>query len=157
MAAMFDNPGIAVYGAIAVAALLAAESPRRETYARTVAAVVLTLLLYWLAHSYSELIGGRLETGERLTFKMVGTAMARNLALLTGAAIPLIPLVVWWVTGGSLSGAVVAAEWTAAGMIVIIELLAGLRGHLTGRELVGQVALGALLGLMVAALRVILH
>ena len=33
------NPGGLVYGTILVATLLAAESPKRETYAKTVAAV----------------------------------------------------------------------------------------------------------------------
>lgn len=51
IALILENPGDAIYGAIAVGVLLAAETPRRETYARTVAAVTITLLLYWLAHS----------------------------------------------------------------------------------------------------------
>jgi hypothetical protein len=46
------EPRDAIYGAIAVGALLAAETPRRETYAMTVAAAIITLLLHWLAHSY---------------------------------------------------------------------------------------------------------
>lgn len=154
---MFDNPGIAVYGAIAVAALLAAESPVRETYLKTVAAVVITLLLYWAAHAYADLVGERLESGRRLSIGVISRALAHNVSMLTGAAIPLIPLLLWWVTGGSLSGAVLAAEWTAAGMIVVIELVAGIRGKLTGGELAWQVALGAVLGVMVMLLRVILH
>ncbi len=154
---MFDNPGIAVYGAIAVAALLAAESPVRETYAKTVAAVVITLILYWAAHSYADLVGERLESGRRLNLGVISRAMAHNVSMLSGAAIPLIPIIVWWVTGGALSGAVLAAEWTAAGMIVVIEFVAGIRGRLSGRELAWQVALGAMLGVMVMLLRVILH
>jgi hypothetical protein len=154
---VFSNPGIAVYGAIAVAALLAAESPVRETYARTIAAVVITLLLYWLAHSYADLVGERLESGRRLTFRVIGKAMAHNVSMLSGATIPLIPLIVWWIAGRPLTAAVVIAEWTAAAMIVVIEVIAGVRGQLRGRELTTQVAIGGLLGVMVMLLRVILH
>src|ERR1035441_8833725 len=49
---MPTNPGRLVYGTIAVGALLAAESARQETYVETVFAVAITLLLYWLAHSF---------------------------------------------------------------------------------------------------------
>jgi hypothetical protein len=51
IALILENPGDAVHGAIAVGALLAAETPRRETYAKTAAAVVITLVLCWLAQS----------------------------------------------------------------------------------------------------------
>jgi VIT1/CCC1 family predicted Fe2+/Mn2+ transporter len=154
---MFDNPGIAVYGAIAVAALLAAESPVRETYAKTVAAVVITLLLYWAAHSYGDLVEERLETGRRLSLGVIARAMRHSVSMLTGAAIPLLPIILWWITGGSLSGAVLAAEWTCAIMIVVIEVAAGIKGKLSGRELAWQISLGAMLGVMVMLLRVLLH
>jgi hypothetical protein len=154
---MFANPGAAVYGAIAVSALLAAESPRRETYAKTVAAVVITLVLYWLAHSYAEFAGRRLKTAGRLTLEDLASTMLHELSLLAGAAVPLVPLLTWWAAGGRLTGAVTAAVWTSASMIVIIELIAGLRARLSGRELGEQVALGALLGLLVIALKVVLH
>jgi len=55
------NPAGLIYGTIAVAALLAAESARRETYVETVGAVLITLLLYWLAHSYAGFTGERVR------------------------------------------------------------------------------------------------
>ena len=44
-----------------------AESAVRESYGETVAGVLVALLLYWLAHAYSELVGWRLEEAEPLT------------------------------------------------------------------------------------------
>jgi hypothetical protein len=154
---MGDNPAGAVYGTIAVAALLAAESARRETYLATVAAVVITLALYWLAHSYAEFTGERLRTGERLTWPGLSRMMARELTILIGAAVPLVVLLISWVGGASLTTAVNAAIWTSAAMIAIIEVILGLRSRLPGRELAAQTVLGALLGLLVVALRVVLH
>jgi hypothetical protein len=154
---MGDNPAGAVYGTIAVAALLAAESARRETYLATVAAVVITLALYWLAHSYAEFTGERLRTGERLTRAGLSRMMARELTILIGAAVPLVVLLISWVGGASLTTAVNAAIWTSAAMIAIIEVILGLRSRLPGRELAAQTVLGALLGLLVVALRVVLH
>jgi hypothetical protein len=154
---MDDNPAGAVYGTIAVAALLAAESARQETYPETVAAVVITLALYWLAHSYAEFTGERLRTGDRLTLAGLSRKMARELTILIGAAVPLLVLLISWVGGASLSTAVNAAIWTSAAMIAIIELIIGLRSDLAGRELGAHVGLGVLLGLAVVALRVVLH
>ena len=64
---VLNNPGSAIYGTIAVGALLAAESVRRETYGKNIEAVVITLLIYWLAHAYADLAAERLRSGARLT------------------------------------------------------------------------------------------
>jgi hypothetical protein len=154
---ILDNPGDAVYGAIAVGALLAAETPRQETYAKTIAAVVITLLLYWLAHSYADLAGERLQSGGRLTARGLLATMLRELPILIGAAIPLVTLLLCWIAGTGLSAAVFAAVWTSAGIILAIELAAGLRGHLRGRQLFSQALVGAFLGSLIILLRGVLH
>jgi hypothetical protein len=154
---MSPDPGGAVYGTITVGALLAAERARQETYLATVAAVVLTLLLYVLAHAYAEFTGHRLRAGEHLTLAGFGKTLVQESALLPGAAVPLLALLISWVVGASLSAAVSAAVWTSAGMVVILELVAGVRAGESGRELAAQTALGALLGLMVIGLRLVLH
>ncbi len=147
----------AVYGTITVGALLAAESAHQETYVETVGAVLLTLLIYVLAHAYAEFAGERLRSGEHLTLTGFGHTVARSAALLPGAGVPLIALLISWAVGASLSAAVTAAVWTSAGMVVVLELIAGVRADNSGRELAAQTAIGALLGLLVIVLRLILH
>jgi len=147
----------AVYGTISVAALLAAESALRETYPETIGAVLLTLLMYWLAHSYAELASERLRTGQVLTLRSVARTMAGELTILIGAAVPVIAVLVCWVAGASLSTGVSSGVWASAAMIVALEAAIGIRAELSGRELVGQVAVGALLGLIVIAVRFVLH
>ncbi len=56
MPAMLPNTGGVLYGTITVGSLLGAESATRETYGRTVGAVAIALLLYWLVHSGRDLI-----------------------------------------------------------------------------------------------------
>jgi hypothetical protein len=157
LALILENPGDAVYGAIAVGALLAAETPRQETYAKTIAAVIITLVLYWLAHSYADLAGERLRSGGRLTAQALLATMLRELPILIGAAIPLVTLLLCWIVGTGLSAAVLAAVWTSAGIILGIELAAGLRGRLRGRQLLSQALVGALLGSLIILLRGVLH
>lgn len=146
-----------MYGTITVGALLAAESAKRETYAGTVGAVVIAMLLYWLAHAYSDFTEHRLEESQPLTLVGLTRTLAHELMILAGAAIPLLALLIGWAAGVGLTNAVTAAIWTSGAMIVVVELVAGLRAELTARALVAQTATGALLGLLVIALKLVLH
>ena len=151
------NVARVVYGTVAVGALLAAESPAQETYAETMVSVLIALLIYWLAHSYAELTARRIEEGERLTSTALIGSMLHEMWILVGAAIPVIPLLIWWVAGGSLADADTAAIWTAAGMVVVYEVIAGLRAELSAKEMAVQLALGATLGVLIISLKLVLH
>jgi hypothetical protein len=151
------NPGGIVYGTILVATLLAAETPKRETYAKTVGAVVLSLLIYWLSIAYSEFTGHRVTGSEPFELGSFAETARHELAVLYGAAVPLAALLVCWAAGADLYTAVTVAIWTAVAAIIATEIAIGVRAELTGRELVVQTGMGALLGLLVVALRVLLH
>ncbi|MGZ4230209.1 MAG: hypothetical protein ACXVVQ_02130 [Solirubrobacteraceae bacterium] len=151
------NVARVVYGTVAVGALLAAESPEQETYAETMASVLIALLIYWMAHSYAELTARRIEEGERLTTTALVGSMLHEVWILVGAAIPVIPLLIWWIAGGSLADADTTAIWTAAGMVVVYEVIAGLRAELTAKEMIVQLALGATLGVLIISLKLVLH
>jgi hypothetical protein len=156
-APMLPNPGAVVYGIITVGALLAAESAKRETYVDTVAAVAIALLLYWLAHAYSEFAAHRLEQKQPLTLGGLARTLVREAMSIAGAAVPLLALLIGWVAGVSLTDAVTAAVWTSGAMIVTVEVVAGVRAELSASALTVQAAVGALFGLLVIALKVILH
>ena len=146
----------AVYGLITVSALLAAESSSTETYGETVLAVALALLLYWLAESYAQLVSWR----ARGPAAHAGGTRPHDAARVAdadrrGPAADHGPDSVG--RGASLSTAIVAALWTAAGAIVLIEAATGARAHPSGRELVLQTLVGATLGVLVLALRLALH
>lgn len=154
---MPTNPAGLVYGTIAVGALLAAESAQHETYTRTVIAVAIALALYWLSYSYAEFTGRRIAEHEPVTLGGMVEAARSELSVLLGAAMPFIVLLVCWAFGVSLYTAVTVAIWTSAAMVVTIEVLIGVRAELTGRQLVLQSAFGAFLGLLIIALRIVLH
>jgi hypothetical protein len=71
--------------------------------------------------------------------------------------VPLIVLVLAWATGASQETAVTAALWSAVGCLIIFELVAGIRSQATPAELALDVGVGALMGLAVLALKVVLH
>ena len=151
------NPAGLVYGTVTVATLLAAEGPRRETYPATAAAVGLTMVLYWLAHSYAEYTGERIRASGDFAFGAFIGSARHELSVLYGAAVPLVVLIGCWVAGAPLSTGVLAGLWASVASIVVIELAAGLRAELSAADLVKQTAFGALLGVGVLLLRVVLH
>lgn len=154
---MFPNPSGLIHGTLVVGALLAAESARRETFAATIGAVAVALTLYWLTHAYSEITEHRLENNQPLTLAGVGRTLAHELMIVAGAVMPLVALLLSWAAGAGLGTAVTAAIWTSVGMIVMIEVIAGVRAELTGGQLVLQILAGVVFGLLVILLRLILH
>jgi hypothetical protein len=151
------NPAGTVYGTIAIGALLAAESGRRETYLETIVAAILAISLYWLAHAYAELLGLRLESGQRLTGTALRAALRRDWSIMRGAGPALLALLISWLLGLNVEDGVTAALWTVALSLLAFELLAGLRAQAHPAELLVEGSVGAAMGLGVLALRVILH
>ena len=152
-----DNPSGVIYGTIAVGAVLAAESTRRETFPDTIEATVLVLGLYWLAHTYATVVGDRLKTRQALAASGLWRALMHEGSIVKGAAIPIGVLVVTWIAGVSLQTGVNVALWSSAGALISFEVMATLRSEVTGSQRVLQIVVGALLGAGVLALRVVLH
>jgi hypothetical protein len=152
-----DNPSGVVYGTIAVGAVLAAESTRRETFPDTIEATLLILGLYWIAHTYATVVGTRLKELETLSPSGLWRAFLHEGAIVKGAAIPIAVLVALWVAGVSLDTGVTAALWTSAGALAAFELVAALRTRVTRAQRLAQGSVGALLGTGVLLVRVVLH
>ena len=152
-----SNPGGLVYGTILIAALLSAESAKVNTYWETLAGVALTEIIYWLALSYSEFAGHRVAEGEPFTLAGFWRSAEHEFAVSEGALIPLLVLIGCWIAGVQLYDGIRLAIWASAAMIVVTELVIGVRSEQHGRELVVSGLLGVVFGLLVILLRLILH
>jgi hypothetical protein len=152
-----ENPARVIYGIIAIAALLAAESSLHETYLDTIASGAIAAALFWFAHAYAELLARRLELEEHLSIGAIRRALAHEAAILRGAAVPLAALVVAWIVGAQQQTAVTAALWVAVASLILFELVAGLRVRASARELVLEGCAGATMGVAVIALKIVLH
>ena len=152
-----DNPSGVIYGTIAVGAVLAAESTRRETFGDTIEATVIILGLYWLAHTYATVVGDRLKTRESLSGRGLWRALLHEGSIVKGAAIPIAVLGVLWGAGVTLQTGVTAALWSSALSLVGFEIIATLRSGATGAHRFAQIGVGALLGAGVLLVRVVLH
>jgi len=148
-----ENPSGVVYGVMVIGALLAAESGRRETYLDTVGSAVLAAGVYWLAHAYARVLGQRLAEAERLTLDALVRALGHDWALIRGAAIPLLVLLIAWALGASQGVALSAGVWSAVASLIGLELIAGIRSQATPRELVIEVGVGITMGIAILALK----
>jgi hypothetical protein len=151
------NAARVVYGTIVVAVLLSAETAAKETYGKTLVAVMLAVLAYWFAHSYAESAAGRMSNRSQLTVAELLHSMRHELPIVLGATLPLVPVLISWIAGSSLSTAVSDAIWTAAALIVVYEFVAGLRAELSGVRLIAQTLVGAALGVLVIVLKLVIH
>ncbi len=152
-----QNPAGVVYGTILIGALIAAESGVHDGYPDKVGSTVLALGIYWLAHSYSIVLGRRLSREEHLTAGALARALGHEWSIVRGACIPLLTLLVCWVVGADETTAVNLAVWAAVASLIAFELLAGLRSEATPRELALEGSVGVTMGLAILALKSLAH
>jgi len=151
------NPARVVYGIITVGALMAAESGHEESYADTLASALIATGLYWLLHSYANVLGHRLVSGERLTVSTLSHGLIEEWAIIRGAAVPLLALLISWAAGASRETGIAVALWSAVVSLVLFELAAAVRSRATVGELTLDVAVGLAMGLAILALKALLH
>lgn len=157
---VFGSPGrIAgtVYGTIVVMATVTAGAQGEKTDAGRLAVVVIvTVLVLWVAHVYSDGLAESLERGRRLTTAELGSVAQRELSILAAAAAPVAALVL--AAFGVLSTK--TGLWLALGIGV---LALGVQGHryakveqLDRTGTLTVIALNVFLGLVIVGLKALL-
>ena len=150
------NAGDAVYGALVMGVLLAADDARREGYAATIEAAAVVLALYWLTSLYAHSLGLRVRRGDPLSAGLVWRSCVHELPVVEGGVIPVLALLIAWAAGFAVTSGVTAALWTTAVVLVLLEVIAGLRSR--GRKRMWPEAIaGAGMGLALIAVQVVLH
>jgi hypothetical protein len=151
-----NNAGEAVYGAVMVGVLLAAENAPHVGYAATFEAAVIVLAIYLLTRLYTHSLGDRLRAREPLNAALVWHSCVHELPVLEGALIPVLALILAWAVGAPVTSGASAALWAAAASIVVLEVAAGWRSR--GQHgFVLQAGAGATLGLALIALKLVLY
>ncbi|WP_239154675.1 hypothetical protein [Amycolatopsis sp. FDAARGOS 1241] len=141
-----------IYGAIVTAAILTAAGGRIPTGALALA-VVVTLIVYWAAEEYAELLGQQVERGKLPTARHVRTELAVTWPMVSASYGPLLALLAAWLAGASDT---VAAN---TGLVVAVVLLvyhawsAGRAAQLRGRQLIVTTFSAAALGILMIVLK----
>jgi positive regulator of sigma E activity len=147
-----------IYGAIVTAAIIAATGGDLPTVA-VVIAVMVTLVVYWVAEEYAEVLGEQAEGGRLPTWASIRQMLVVTWPMVSASYLPLLALVVARVAGAS---ALTAAN---VGLVMAIVLLtihgwsASRAARLRGRQLLFSTSVAALLGIMMILLKdlVLIH
>ena len=147
-----------IYGAIITAAILDTAGGRVSTTALVVA-VVGTLVVYWLAEEYAELVGEQVEGGRLPSWASIWGALAATSPMISASYAPLLALVLAWLAGAS---ALTAANVGLAVAVVLLTIhgwRAGRSAKLHGWQLLAATSVAAVLGLVMIALKdlVLIH
>ena len=141
-----------IYGAIVTAAILDTVGGHVSTAALAVS-VVVTLLVYWLAEEYAEVLGEQAEGGRLPIWASVRKALAATWPMVSASFAPLVALVLARLAGAS---ALTAAN---VGLVVAVLLLtfhgwlAGRAAQLRGWQLLLATSFAAALGLVMILLK----
>jgi hypothetical protein len=147
-----------IYGTIVTAAVLAAAGDHVPTLPLAVS-IVVTLVVYWLAEEYAELLGEQLEGGRLPTWPDIRAALAASWPMVSASYIPLLSLVLARLLGASPPDAASVGLVAAIVLLIIYGWSAGRAAHLRGRQLLVITSIAAALGLLMILLKdvVLIH
>lgn len=140
-----------IYGAIITAAILAAVGKNLATSALVVS-VVVTLVVYWLAEEYAELLGEH-TAGGLPSWGYIRGALSATWPMVSASFAPLVAVVLARLAGASTLTAVNIGLATAVVMLTGHGWAAGRAAKLHGRQLFFTTAIAAVLGVVMILLK----
>jgi hypothetical protein len=147
-----------IYGTIITAAILDTAGERMPT-AGLVVAVVVTLLVYWLAEQYAEVLGERARDGRLPGWSSIRAALASTSPMISASILPLLALVLVRVAGASTLTAANVGLVVAAVLLTIHGWGAARAAHLHGWPLFLATSTAMGLGVVMVLLKdlVLIH
>jgi hypothetical protein len=147
-----------IYGAIITAAILDTAGGHVST-AALVVSVVVTLLVYWIAEEYAEVLGEQAAAGHLPNRASIQGALISTWPMVTASYLPLLAVVLAAVAGASTLTAANVGLVVAVVLLTVHGWLAGRAAQLRGRGLVLATSVAAGLGLVMILLKdlVLIH
>jgi hypothetical protein len=146
-----------IYGAIITASIMAAAGGL-PTLALALS-VLVTLVVYWLAEEYAEVLGRQATGGHMPTRAHIRAGLACRWPIVSASFAPLVALVVARLAGASAFAAANVGVGAAVVLLTAHGWTAGRAAQLKGWRLTASTSIAAVLGLVMVALKnlVILH
>jgi hypothetical protein len=141
-----------IYGAIVTAAVMTAGGASLSTKALAVS-VLITLVVYWLAEQYAELLGEAERHGQWPQWQRIRTTLADAWPMVSSSFVPLVALVVARLAGASAPSAATVGVSVAIVLLTFYGWSAGRAAQLRGWQVVGATAIAAALGLIMVVLK----
>src|SRR5512142_3402103 len=154
------NPSRAIYGTIVTAGILAGEGAAHLDTQDMIVSVLVTLLVYWIAHAYSEVLGHWITPSSvqhRPVPSRLRQALAEEWAIVAGGLGVVLVLAVAWLAGASGQAAVNTALWVATAELLEWGIVAAKNAGLSGIRIVVSGVTSASFGAVIVLLKAVLH
>jgi len=147
-----------IYGVIITAAIIAATGANLATISLVIA-VVVTLLVYWVAEEYAEVLGEQSEGGRLPTWASIRGMLASTWPMVSASYVPLLGLVLARLAGASALTAANVGLGLAIVLLTVHGWSAGRAAQLHGRQLLLATSVAAALGIVMILLKdiVLIH
>jgi hypothetical protein len=122
-------------------------------------AVLVTLVVYWLAENYAEVLGDQVTGGRLPSLAQIRRLLAGGWPMVSASFAPLAVLVLVRLAGASASSAATAGVGAAVVLLTVHGWSAGRASQLRGWQLAGATSTATVLELVLVVLKnfVILH
>ena len=147
-----------IYGAVITASIMAAAGNSLTTPALALS-VLITLVVYWLAERYAQVLGEQAACGHLPTWRHIRTALAGSWPIVSASFLPLLALLAARLAGATASTAASVGVVTALVLLTLHGWAAARAAELRGWRLAAATSVAAALGLVMVVLKnfVILH
>jgi hypothetical protein len=143
---------VGIYGTIVTAGVLASAGDEVSSLDLTIA-VLITLVVYWLAEEYAEILGEHLAGGRLPTWRYALAALAATWPMVGASFLPLLLVVLCWLLGAAPSAAANVGLIAAVGELMLYAWAAGRAAALPRRQQLTLAAAAAVLGLVMVFLK----
>jgi hypothetical protein len=143
-----------IYGTIVVSAVLAAGGAHLRTVPLAVT-VFVTLLVYWPAEGYAELLGEHAHAGRLPTWSDVRASLAGIWPMVTASYLPLLALLVARVLGADTKTAATVALVVAIALLLVQGWMGGKAARLQGLRLLVVTLVAGAFGVMMILLKLL--
>lgn len=145
-----------IYGTIVTAAVDAAAGDTLST-ADLAVAIVVTLVVYWLAEQYAELLAEHTHAGRLPSAARIRAALADSSPTVTASFLPLAGLFLAWVFGAGPLEASEVALVIAVALLLVQGHAAGRAAGLTGIRLTAVSTTAVGLGLVMVVMKALIQ
>ena len=143
-----------IYGTIVASAVLAAGGAHLATVPLAVT-VLVTLLIYWAAEGYADLLGERVHAGRLPTWSQVRASLAAIWPMVTASYIPLVSLLVARLLGADTRSAATVALVIAIALLLVHGWVGGKASQLHGLRLLAVTLIAGSFGVVMILLKLV--
>jgi hypothetical protein len=143
-----------IYGTIVASAVLAAGGAHLATVPLAVA-VLVTLLVYWAAEGYAEVLGEHAHAGRLPTWSHLRASLAAIWPMVTASYVPLLSLLVARLLGADTKSAATVALVVAIALLLVQGWVGGKASQLHGLRLLAVTLIAGAFGVMMILLKLV--